>query len=100
MATKDPTVTKLSAIEVIRETRGGAQLNKDELELLAVAVEHDLVALAAGAAEDQQRLAKLEKQTSVLADAVIAIANTDTSIESAVQAVKDTVGDAASADKP
>ena len=59
-------------------------------ETLADALMHDLDAAVQDAPDDRERLHKLETQTRVLADAVIAIADTGPSpaVAPAVEAVK------------
>lgn len=97
MAWKDRSAKRLTAVQLIRQTLGDTKLTPSSLELLTVAVEQDLVALAVHAADDERRLVRVETQTQLLGEAVIALARTgtsdaaQTSLALAVQAVKDTL---------
>ena len=57
--------------------------------MLIRAVTEDLGALAERATVDDARLTKLETQTRVLADAVVAMTDTASAVDMVVQAVKD-----------
>lgn len=72
-----------------------AEMLKEAVESLVTAIAEDLrsaddsaVAAAQAAVAAEERLAKLEEQTHVLAEAVIAITDS-TTVAPAVQAVKD-----------
>lgn len=74
-------LTKLSDDEFIR-------LSKDQVGTLVDAIKEDLDTLAHKETADEDRLAKLETQTQVLAEAVIAITKTEETLAPAISAVK------------
>ena len=65
------------------------RLSKAQVATLVAAIKQDLDTLANKRIDDEDRLAKVEKQTRVLAEAVIAIAETPEALALAVRAVKD-----------
>ena len=64
------------------------RLSKAQVETLVDAIKKDLSTLAHKEVDDEDRLAKLETQTQVLAEAVIAITKTEESLAPAISAVK------------
>lgn len=72
---------ELSDAEFIR-------LSKAQVRTLVDAIKQDLEALAHKEIGDEDRLTKLETQTQVLAEAVIAITKTDETLAPAISAVK------------
>ena len=74
-------LTKLSDDEFIR-------LSKAQVETLMDAIKQDLDTLAHKEMDDEDRLTKLETQTQVLAEAVIAITKTEETLAPAISAVK------------
>jgi hypothetical protein len=73
--------------EAVRQSGdgGGAELDR---ETLVAAVAADLATLSGTAGRDEERLAKVEAQTQVLAEAVIAIAKVSDGIAPTIKAVK------------
>ena len=65
------------------------RLSREQVANLVNAITEDLHTLADIGKTDAERLAKVEKQTRVLSEAVIAIAETSGTLAPAVQAVKD-----------
>ena len=74
-------LTKLTDDEFIR-------LSKAQVGTLVDAIKQDLDTLAHKEIDDEDRLTKLETQTQVLAEAVIAITKTEETLAPAVSAVK------------
>jgi hypothetical protein len=74
-------LTQLSDAEFIR-------LSKAQVGTLVDAIKQDLDTLAHKEIDDEERLAKLEVQTQVLAEAVIAITKTEETLAPAISAVK------------
>ena len=74
-------LTKLSDDEFIR-------LSKVQVATLVDAIKQDLDTLAHKEAGDENRLTKLETQTQVLAEAVVAITKTDETLAPAISAVR------------
>jgi cell division septum initiation protein DivIVA len=74
-------LTKLSDDEFIR-------LSKAQVVTLVDAIKQDLDTLAHKETDDEDRLTKLETQTQVLAEAVIAITKTEETLAPAISAVK------------
>ena len=74
-------LTKLSDDEFIR-------LSKAQVGTLVDAIKQDLDTLAHKEIHDEDRLTKLETQTQLLAEAVIAITKTEETLASAISAVK------------
>jgi len=64
------------------------RLSKAQVGTLVDAIKHDLETLAHKGMSDNDRLAKVEMQTRVLAQAVVAIAETPEALPAAVRAVK------------
>ena len=64
-------------------------ISNADTAMLVSAVAEDLSTQAEKATLDEERLAKLETQTRVLADAVVAMTDTVIAVGIAVQAVKD-----------
>ena len=64
-------------------------LSVAQLETMTQALEKDLDAMSDKVRVDEERLAKVEAQTRVLAQAVIAVTDPADAIASAVRAVKD-----------
>jgi hypothetical protein len=78
------------AVEMVRAAarESGSVASEVDCETLAAAVAADLAVVAATAGTDEERLAKVEAQTQVLAEAVIAIAQVSDSIAPTIKAVK------------
>jgi hypothetical protein len=68
--------------------QGGNVASAVDYETLVAAVSADLAAVTATAGRDEERLAKVEAQTQVLAEAVIAIAKVSDGIAPTIKAVK------------
>ncbi len=81
---------KARASELVRRIseQGGNQVTDAQRGTLTDAVAHDLSTVSNTAAAEE-RLVKIETQTRVLAEAVIAIAETADMLALAVKAVKD-----------
>jgi hypothetical protein len=78
------------ATAMVREAdrQGGNVSSELDRETLVAAVAEDLATVSATAGRDEERLAKLEAQTQVLAEAVIAIAEVSDGIAPTIKAVK------------
>jgi hypothetical protein len=70
------------------DRQGGNVSSELDRETLVAAVAEDLATVSATAGRDEERLAKLEAQTQVLAEAVIAIAEVSDGIAPTIKAVK------------
>ena len=68
--------------------QGGNVASALDCETLVAAVSADLAAVTATAGRDEERLAKVEAQTQVLAEAVIAMAEVSAGIAPTIKAVK------------
>jgi hypothetical protein len=79
------------AVDLVREVavQKGIQLSKIEVGVLVDAVQQDLGAESDDATCDKVRLAKVEAQTRVLSEAVVAITETSEALGTAIRAVKD-----------
>ena len=78
------------ATAMVREAdrQGGNVSSELDRETLVTAVAKDLATVSATAGRDEERLAKVEAQTQVLAEAVIAIAEVSDGIAPTIKAVK------------
>ncbi len=85
-----PDEIKTRAAELVMKAADQADpgLSKAELGILVDALEQDLGTVSEKTTLDENRLAKLETQTRVLSEAVVAITETAYSLAPAVQAVK------------
>ena len=70
------------------DRQGGNVSSELDRETLVAAVAEDLATVSATAGRDEERLAKVEAQTQVLAEAVIAIAEVSDGIAPTIKAVK------------
>ena len=78
------------ASELVQKvSREQCPVSNADTALLVSAVAEDLGAQAQKATLDEERLTKVETQTRVLADAVVAMTDTVIAVGIAVQAVKD-----------
>ncbi len=91
MPDETPADLRTRASELVRKVseHEDRQLSTAEIGVLVDAVEQDLGTVADQAALDEERLARVETQTRVLAEAVLAITETAVSLAPAVQAVRD-----------
>ena len=91
MPDETPADLRTRASELVRKVseHENRQLSTAEIGVLVDAVEQDLGTVADQAALDEERLARVETQTRVLAEAVLAITETAVSLAPAVQAVRD-----------
>jgi hypothetical protein len=78
------------AIAMVSEAvrHGGTGSSELDCETLVAAVAADLATVQATAGRDEERLAKVEAQTRVLAEAVVAIAQVSDGIAPAIEAAK------------
>jgi hypothetical protein len=78
------------ATAMVREAdrQGGNVSSELDRETLVAAVAEDLATVSATAGRDEERLAKVEAQTQVLSEAVIAIAEVSVGIAPTIKAVK------------
>jgi hypothetical protein len=76
------------ASELVRKANARGELSGAQYALIANAVEQDLLGAADNAKVAEERLVKLETQTRVLSDAVVAITKGAETLAPAVQAVK------------
>ena len=90
MADDTPGTAETKAERPVREASDAEfiQASKAQAGILVEAVERDMTTLAEKVNDDGNRLAKLETQTQVLAEAVIAITKTDETLAPAISAVK------------
>jgi hypothetical protein len=89
-----PANLKARAAEIVRDLREAAsdqrlQQSKEELETVVGSLEQELRVVSADAEAAGERITKIEAQTRVLAEAVIAITDTAIAVAPAIQAVKD-----------
>ena len=91
MSSNAPDAAKAQAIALVQTIvdQTGGELTKAQLEPVIRAVARDLEEGAGKVMTDEVRLAKVETQTRVLAEAVIAISETAESLAPALKAVKD-----------
>ena len=90
MSDEIPDETRARAAELVTKAadRTDNGLSKAEFGLLVDALEQDLGKVSAKAILDENRLAKVETQTRVLSEAVVAITETADTLGPAVLAVK------------
>ena len=79
---------RATAIVLEADRQSGNVSSELDRETMVAAVAEDLATLSATAGRDEERLAKVEAQTQVLAEAVIAIAEVSVSIAPSIKAVK------------
>jgi hypothetical protein len=90
MAENDGDTSRLRAEELVADSeRGLREVRSGVRRDLVNAVTKDLTAADEATGDSEARLAKLEMQTQVLAEAVLAITDTSPAMTTAVQAVKD-----------
>jgi hypothetical protein len=91
MADDAPEDSQTQAAELVRVASDEEfiELSKAQAEILVDAVERDMITLADKVNDDEDRLAKLETQTRVLSEAVIAITRIDERLAPAIRAVQD-----------
>jgi hypothetical protein len=80
--------------ESARANSPSVQLSQAQLRNLVAAVEHDLGHASDNAKLDEERLTKLETQTRILSEAVIAISETAEGVAPAVRLLKAGIEDA------
>jgi hypothetical protein len=80
---------RAKAEELVAASPLSRLVSAEKRETVVAAVTEDLRATPDQAAIDEERLVKIETQTRVLAEAVIAITDTSDALAPAVQAVKD-----------
>ena len=78
------------AVAMVRKAAldGGSVASELDCETLVAAVAADLATVSATVGREDERLAKVEAQTRVLAEAVVAIARVSDGIAPAIKAVK------------
>jgi hypothetical protein len=82
--------TRAKAQELVTASAAAvSDVSVDERQTLVDALARDLLAASNLADAEEERLVKIETQTRVLAEAVIAITATSDAVAPAVQAVKD-----------
>ena len=83
-----PSDARAGAEDLVREASTQNSVAPAEMESLVDALEKDLETESETARIDEERFLKLEAQTQVLAEAVIAITDTPVTLAPAVRAVK------------